>query len=329
MKLHENKKLFRQAVEAAAQRMRIPAVYIEKDYWVTFVLYTIFHHPIGEDTIFKGGTALSKCFGLIDRFSEDIDLVIRRREGESNNKLTNKLKQISKVVSDILPEVEIEEVTRKMGMNRKTAHTYAKEIKGEYGQIRDVIIVEASWLGYFEPYTEKEIASLIYDMMKNTGQNNLITEYNLLPFELKVLKPERTICEKIMSLVRFSYTGNAIADLKIKVRHTYDLYQLLNNEQLARFFNSDDFELLLLKVANDDVVSYRSNNEWLQYHPNHSKIFADVDNVWKELKSTYTGDFKNLVYGDFPAENIIYSNLLQIKKRLASIKWTIKIKNTK
>ena len=109
-----------------------------------YALHTIFHHEIGKETIFKGGTSLSKCFGLIKRFSEDIDLVVLRRKGESNNQLTNKIKKISNVVADVLPEVKKAEVTQKMGMNRKTAHTYAKEFKGDYGQIRDVINVEAT-----------------------------------------------------------------------------------------------------------------------------------------------------------------------------------------
>ena len=40
-----------------------------------------------------------------------------------------------------------------MGMNRKTAHPLQKEFKGDYGQVRDVIILESTWLGYYEPYT--------------------------------------------------------------------------------------------------------------------------------------------------------------------------------
>jgi predicted nucleotidyltransferase component of viral defense system len=104
MKLHQDKKLFRQAVQFTSDQMQIPAVYVEKDYWVTYALFNIFNDKIGSDTVFKGGTALSKCFGIIQRFSEDIDLVVLRREGESNNKLTNKIKAISKVVSAVLPK---------------------------------------------------------------------------------------------------------------------------------------------------------------------------------------------------------------------------------
>lgn len=68
MILHENKDLFKEAVIVTAQRMGICSVYVEKDYWVTYVLGKIFSDPIGEETIFKGGTALSKCYQLINRF---------------------------------------------------------------------------------------------------------------------------------------------------------------------------------------------------------------------------------------------------------------------
>lgn len=92
MKLHENKTLFRQAVQFTADQMKIPAIYVEKVYLGTYALFTIFNNEIGKDTVFKGGTALSKCYKMIERFSEDIDLVVLRREGESNNRLTTKIR---------------------------------------------------------------------------------------------------------------------------------------------------------------------------------------------------------------------------------------------
>ncbi|MEZ4980466.1 MAG: nucleotidyl transferase AbiEii/AbiGii toxin family protein [Saprospiraceae bacterium] len=106
--------------------MQIPAIFVEKDYWVTYALFTIFNDEIGGDTVFKGGTALSKCFNIIERFSEDIDLVVLRREGESNNRLTAKIKTISNIVGNVLPEIEIAGLTHKMRMNRKTGHSYKR-----------------------------------------------------------------------------------------------------------------------------------------------------------------------------------------------------------
>lgn len=140
------------------------------------------------------------------KLSEDIDLVVLRNEGESNNQLTSKIREISKVVKEVLPEINIEGLTQKRGMNRKTAHSYSKEFKGDYGQVRDAIIVEATWLGYFEPYTKKKISSFIGEIMIDNDQVDIANEYELLPFEVLVLEPTRTICEKIMSLVRFSYS---------------------------------------------------------------------------------------------------------------------------
>lgn len=329
MILHENKTLFRQAVQFTADQMNIPAIYVEKDYWVTYALFNIFNNEIGNDTVFKGGTALSKCFNMIERFSEDIDFVVLRRKGETNSKLKSKLKAVSTVVEAALPEVAIEGITNKIGMNRKTAHSYNKEFKGDYGQVRDVIIIESTWLGYYEPYTSKSIVSFVGQMMLDNKQSNLAKEYNLLPFDLLALEPIRTICEKTMSLVRFSYGKNPIDDLKKKIRHTYDLHQLLKQKEFLDFFHSKAFDKMLLKVANDDVRSFKNNNKWLIHHPNEALFFKDLGNVWSELNTIYSGDFKNLVYGELPNEVNVLDTLKMIQKRLKAISWTIKIETKK
>ena len=325
MKLNENKTLFRQAVQFTADKMEIPANYVEKDYWVTYALFTIFNDSIGKETVFKGGTALSKCYHMIERFSEDIDLVVLRREGETDNKLKSKLKEVSSVLEAVLPEVTIEGITHKVGMNRKTAHSYNKEFKSDYGQVRDVIILESTWLGYYEPYTTKSIISFVGQMMLDNNQFSIANENGLLSFDLLALEPTRTICEKIMSLVRFSYGENPLDDLKNKIRHTYDLHQLLKQDEFLKFFQTTYFDEMLLKVANDDVASFKNNNQWLVHHPSEALLFKDLERVWDELKSTYSGDFKNLVFGELPKEEAILETLKMIQERLKIISWTIKI----
>lgn len=325
MKLHENKSLFKDAITITAQQMDLSPIYVEKDYWVTYVLNTIFKNEIGKETIFKGGTALSKCHNLIQRFSEDIDLVVLRKEGEANNQLSNKIKKITKIVSSVLPEVEITGITQKMGMNRKTAHSYTKEFHGNFGQVRDVIIVEATWLGYHEPFTTKTINSFVGEMMIKNGQSSIANEYGLLPFEVLVLEPIRTICEKIMSLVRFSYSEDGIESLKNKIRHTYDLHQMLQNKDLLNYFNSTDFDEMLLKVANDDVESFKNNNQWLIHHPSKAIIFDKLEIVWKELTPTYNSKFKDLTFGYFPNDTEIFATLKNIKERISTINWKINI----
>lgn len=149
----------------------------------------------------------------------------------------------------------------------------------------------------------------------------------LLPFDVLALEPIRTICEKIMSLVRFSYGEDPINDLKKKIRHIYDLHQLLKQDEFLSFFNSTGFDDMLLKVAKDDVVSFRNNNKWLNYHPNEALIFGDLENVWTELQPVYKSEFKNLVYGELPDETEVLETLEMIKARLKNISWTVKVEN--
>jgi len=324
MKLHTNKKLFKDAVIATAQRQGIKEIFIEKDYWVSLILKSIFNHEIGKDTVFKGGTALSKYNNLISRFSEDIDLVVLRNLNDTGNHLKKKLKSISKCVENIIPETEIEGITNKKGMIRKTAHSYEKQFSGKFGQIRNFIVIESSWLGNFEPYEKGLISSMIYEMMKATNQLELIEKYEMEPFEVNVLSPKRTLCEKIMSLVRFSYSDNPINDLNNKIRHIYDIHFLLKDKSINEFFNSNEFEKMMLKVGNDDVFSFKSNNEWLKLHPKSALIFDKPEFTWNKLKNTYKGSFKELVYGELPDESKILETMKAVSNRLKVIKWNIK-----
>lgn len=326
MILHENQELFRQAITSTSQKFGIAEIYVEKDYWVTLVLHKIYlDKKIGKTTVFKGGTALSKCYKLIERFSEDIDLVVFK-EGESANQLRNKIKAISTLVETVIPEIEREGITNKRGMIRKTAHNYPKLFQGSFGQVRSDIIVEASWLGHFEPFSSIEISSYIYEMMKDLNQFELVEEYNLKPFEVLTLDIKRTLCEKIMSLVRFSYSENPIADLNAKIRHTYDIYQLLKDEKIIDFFKSSNFDEMLLNVAEYDIISFKNNNEYLKFHPKEAKLFKEPKETWVKMVSTYNGTFKSLVYGEFPNEKEIQTTIEKVASRLQDIKWSIKFK---
>lgn len=320
MRLHENIELYRDAIVATAQLRNLPEIYIEKDYWVTVALHAIFTTEVGNYAIFKGGTALSKCFGVIDRFSEDIDIVLLKVGTESGNQLKTRLKKISETVAAILPEIEVPGITNKFGMIRKTAHTYQHHFDGQFGQVRDIIILETTWLGSFEPYTTANVNSFVAEMMAATGQSALIEEYNLQPFQVKILSKERTLCEKIMSLVRFSFTPDPIADLNNKVRHIYDIHKLLSTDDVRTFFNSADFESMLLKVSADDVISFKNNNEWLANHPSTAIIFSDTENTWNQIKNTYFTTFADLVYGELPTEVQLLSSLNEVSERLKNIK---------
>ncbi len=323
MKLHENNALLHDAILATSQLLKIPEIYIEKDYWVTVALFQIFNSDMANSIVFKGGTALSKCHKLIDRFSEDIDLVVTKNFGESDNQLKNKIRAICKIVGAILPEIYLEGVTNKRGNIRKTAHQYSKIYSGDFGQVREHIIVEATWLGNFEPSTQELISSSVSDMMKTKGQENLIEEYNLHPFAIQVLSKERTFCEKIMSLVRFSRQGDPYKNLSNKIRHIYDVHMMLKNEQIKFFFENGEFDKMIVKVGQDDFLSYKNNNSWLQEHPAKALIFEKPELTWENIKTTYRTTFKELVFGEIPDETSLINTLILISKRLTLIKWTL------
>jgi hypothetical protein len=323
MKLHQNELLFKDAILATSQQLGIREIYVEKDYWVTYALFHIYTNEIGKETIFKGGTSLSKCFQLIERFSEDIDLVIKRNNSDTGNQLKRKLKQISTSVSRELPEIEINGITNKVGMIRKTAHTYPRMFTGNFGQVRDIIIIESSWLGSFEPYTTKSVNSFIYQMLLENNQQSLIETYQLGPFEVTVMDPKRTLCEKIMSLVRFSNTQNPISDLKNKIRHAYDLHLILRDVSMRSFFESSQFDNMLIEVGTDDIESFKNNNDWLKRHPSEALIFSKTEETWLQIKEVYTGSFSELIIGNIPHEYEIMRTLTEVSKRLKTIEWSL------
>ena len=330
MRIHENPELFHDAVLAAAQRFKIPEIYVEKDYWVTVALEIIFKSNMAGEAVFKGGTALSKCYQLIERFSEDIDIVVLRHPGETDSKLKSKIRDISKLVERLMPEIEVEGTTNKLGQIRKTVHTYVKgAFKGLFGQVREHIVLEITWLGNFEPFVIKKVSCYLTQMMKETDQYILIEEYELQPFEVQVLTKERTICEKIMSLVRFSKTENPYTDLSLKIRHIYDIHMLLKDKEVSDFFNGADFDKMLNQVGMDDIKSFKNSNAWLVGHPADAIIYATAKDTWEKINGPYNTSFKDLVTGRLPDEQELVVTLNSVAKRLKQVKWQITPKMVK
>jgi predicted nucleotidyltransferase component of viral defense system len=323
MKLHLDKALFQDAVQATAQHIGIPEMYVEKDYWISLALLEIFSSDISDLVVFKGGTCLSKCHNLIQRFSEDIDLVIIPVEGEATNQFSKRMKMVSKIVDKILPEKHIQGVTNKRGNIRKTVHQYAKVSDGNIGQVGEHLVLEASLLGNSEPFTKQKISSYIHDFMIHAETEDLIEKYNMASFNVQALSVERTLCEKIMSLVRFSQVEDRDIILPSKVRHIYDLHLMLKNENILSFFNKNDFTKMIIKVGEDDFIGYKNNNAWLKNHPGSAVIFDSPEKVWPHIMDAYQTSFKQMVYGELPPESDLLDTLGKISNRIKSIDWHI------
>ncbi len=323
MKLHKDTELFKDAVKAAEQMFNIKDVYIEKDYWVTFALKEIFTSRVGEQAVFKGGTSISKCYNLIDRFSEDIDIAVLKNEGESEALVSRKVRAISKSVIEYLPEINIKGITSKHGKLRKTAHEYTRMFAGELGEVKDSIILEVTSFGNAEPFTVRNVNCYIAEMMKINKQNDLIEKYGLQPFKVQVLALERTFCEKIMSLVRFSRQAGTFYDLSNKIRHVYDLHMLMQDPDIRTFISNEGFDIMLHNIGREDIISFNNNNEWLKEHPSKAIIFAEPEKTWERIKTAYYGSFAGLVTGKLPEGEKLISTLKDIHSRLLKISWNI------
>jgi predicted nucleotidyltransferase component of viral defense system len=119
-------------------RTGLPPFHVEKDFWVCWTLSTLFRtKAIGPFLTFRGGTSLSKCWGLIDRFSEDIDLSMARawfsnakdpgESGISNSERETRLKglrdECRKIISEVLvPEIQMETAKLPAPLKSKLNH---------------------------------------------------------------------------------------------------------------------------------------------------------------------------------------------------------------
>ena len=328
MNLHLDKDNFEGAIVATANYFEIPEIFIEKDYWVTYALHQLFHSEVKDLIVFKGGTSLSKCYSIIKRFSEDIDLVVIKNDVDTGSDLKRRLKDITTIIDRSILEIVPDHTnTNKKGSIRKIVYSFPKVgLGGKYGEVKDDITLEVSHLGNFEPNVTKPIRTLIADYINSTPNIELITQFGLGDFEVKALAVERTFCEKIISLIRFSYTESPITDLSNKVRHTYDLTLLLRLDSIKDFVNSDSFGIMLLQVAKDDDKAIPNNKEWLYNHPKEALIFNDTLMVWNVLKKVYTGTkFNELLIGNEkpPHENDVFETLVFLSERIEVISWEV------
>lgn len=91
MNLHHDKEAFAELIIGAANELSIPTNVIEKAYYVTITLKALAEKI--NDLVLKGGTSLTKCYQLLDRFSEDIDLSYTVESGIPGESIKKKLKQ--------------------------------------------------------------------------------------------------------------------------------------------------------------------------------------------------------------------------------------------
>ena len=282
MYLHEDKELFAEIISEVNTTTGIAQSIIEKDYYVTMILKLL--AKLNPDIVFKGGTALSKCFHLINRFSEDIDITFAEHIGESRRK---KLKyNILKPISDELkmPIENWNNIESDKDYNYYM-FSYQPIYEDSIPGIRSGVKLETALVSYSFPTEVKEVSSIICEAMEHIA-SDIISDYGLQQFSMKVQSVERTFIDKIFALCDYYIEGKT----KRYSRHLYDIYKLYPVISI-----DDSFKELI-----DQVREHRAS---LPICPS-AKNEVDIQKLIYEFldrkfyKSDYDTITKALIYDD-------------------------------
>jgi hypothetical protein len=228
--------------EQTGERTNLPPSAIEKDWWVTLALKTIFELPISEYIVFKGGTSLSKGWNLIDRFSEDIDLAIDRKyfgfESEISNEQVKKLRKVSYafVSGEFRDDLDLK--LNKLGITgyRLIAHktensdTDPVELELQYEPVTEKstyilpkVLIEIGARSQIEPFEKRPIQSIV-------GQTFSDQVFADAPVMIPLVLPKRTFLEKIFLLHEEFQKPTEKRKAERMSRHLYDLEKIMDTE---------------------------------------------------------------------------------------------------
>lgn len=320
MKLHLDKETFSAAIRTTAQEMGIAAEFVEKDYWICLILQKLSQHPKSNLMVWKGGTSLSKAYGLIKRFSSDVDFAVLT-EGLSQNKQKRLLIHIDKDITSELTDIDVPGQTIKNNRFRKTFHAYDSvitQMDNRLGFLGSHVVVEINTYGNPYPYEQQSIKPFITEMMERHGMTKMIDGLDMKPFAINVLDKRRTLCEKLVSLLRFSFADDPIQGLTSKIRHLYDLHFLMQDKDCQMYLQKE-FSADLLDLIAHDKMEFDRPPLWKASDIKTSVLLTDFDNTWAKLSPTYLSELGALSYSELPDESTIAASM----RALLSITKTI------
>ncbi len=313
MKLHYDIKLFSDTLRAASQLLDIKLEFVEKDYWITLVLSRLALSKYVEDTVFKGGTSLSKGYNLIERFSEDVDLAIVNNGGKSGNEIKTIIRNVEKEITEELTEVPTEGITSKGSRFRKSVFEYSTT---EKGNANNKLIVEINSFANPFPFQKLTIKSMVCDFLTQTDNERYIGQNNLEPFEVNILSKEQTLLEKLVSLIRFSLDAEPKESISGKIRHFYDLHFLMTDPECMTFVATDVFKKQFYNLLQHDKEIFDEPNGWQGKLISESPLITGFEAVWIAIKGQYQTELSALAYRQIPDEKDVAKTFVDLIKRI-------------
>ena len=290
MYLHNDKELFKEVVYATANEISLPIAIIEKDYYVTMILRELSKRA--PECVFKGGTSLSKCHHIIDRFSEDIDITFSNDLGRGARRRfkENVVIKISEELEMPIPDVDVI-------WSKADYQCYIFKYFPIDGYVSESMFsgvkMEVVLMSKAFPTEKILVDSYIYQFLMKDNMD-IVEEYGLKPFEMNVQSLERTFIDKVFAICDYYLED----DIKFHSRHIFDIYMLLPKMN----FN-DEFEQLIKEVrehrrqigrcpSSASDVNVRSLLVQIVENRVYEADYEDITEYFQKTKIEYTEAIK-------------------------------------
>ena len=288
---------FRQLVQIVSRSTGIAAALIEKDYWVTHTLWAI--HQTGLDIWFKGGTSLSKGFGLIQRFSEDLDLMVQHGKFSGLPEVTNWTSVNKGPVAKrrafydalaaalVVPDASVEQDATRVDKQARSADYLARypgALLAELGPALSPFVRLEVGRARVVPHVQKSLTSFVHAHLEKQG---MLADYvDNRPMEVRCVHPLVTLFEKLDALARRYNRDDMEPDSFI--RHYEDAAQIIREENKL-----PEMEMAAAALANDmleqkDIAALPHADEPALSLDNPEKRVA-VYNAYAKIAPMYWG----------------------------------------
>jgi predicted nucleotidyltransferase component of viral defense system len=323
--LSENQKI--DIFSLASEQTSLSQVVLEKDWWITAILRALFALPYAENLSFKGGTSLSKCWNLIERFSEDVDIAINREYlgfcgTLSKTQIRDKLRRAAcsfvreKLQLDLQKQLIINEINISdfsVNVNITPDSTTDPEIIEVHYKtlftdkyVKPIVKLEISGRSMNEPIRKVELHSFLDDAFPNTP-------FVEKPFEINAVVPERTFLEKICLLhEEFAKSPEFIRTERMS-RHLYDLVRIMDSP-IAE-------EALKNKELYNSIVEHRrtfirlKDFDYSTLAPQTINIIPP-ENIIDLWKADYETMQNTMIYGNSLTFNKLIDRIKQLNERI-------------
>jgi Nucleotidyl transferase AbiEii toxin, Type IV TA system len=309
---------------ATADAMMITPAAAEKDFWLCWVLMQLFEVPeLAECLRFKGGTCLSKCFNIIQRFSEDIDLVLDwtqitdadpmgTRSKSQQEKLNHKMNaQAQKYIAQvILPKLSsaISPVCS-LAIDASDSHSINIQYPAVFaaGYLRPQIRLEIGPLAAMMPMGIYSVTSYAAEKFPQL--------FSQASVKVSAITPERTFWEKLTILHAEAHRPSDKTLPSRYSRHYYDTYQLARNSLVKHALT--DFTML------QHVVEFKQRfypSSWANYElavPGSFKVIPSASHLSK-LREDYKA-MGEMIFGVTPTFDEILEQLVKVEQKINQI----------